>query len=193
MQNTYSKHPFINRLMGVEHILCTVFNWVCALILFVLVGSMFLQVLSRFIFKSLNVPWTDELARYMWISITYTGMGIAISKNDHVEISLISSVIAARKTEEQRQKWARVVDIIRFGLMMVLACFLIRYSWPYMMQVKNINMLSSAMQIPIWWLDAVLVVGCVSMALHSLIRLIISIVDDSAIVDPICLGKEEEA
>lgn len=190
MHKTSSQSAFVNWLMRVESILCAVFNWICAFILFILIGSMIIQVAVRFIFTGLNVPWTDELSRYMWISITYIGMGIAISENAHVEISLISSIIAARKTEKQRRMWAMVIDIIRFTFMFILACFLVRYSWPYMLQVKSINMVSAAMQIPTWWLDAVLVVGAISMALHALIRTVISVVDDSAIVDPICLGRE---
>jgi len=179
--------------MKAEQGLCNVFNWTCAAILLAMVGAMFCQVAVRFVFKDLNVPWTDELSRYLWVSITYVGMGIAISENAHVEISLIVSTIAGLKTEEKRRKWARIIDIIRYAVMVVIGGFLIRHSWTYMLQVKKINMVSAAMQIPTWWLDAVLVVGVVSMILHSLIRLIISIMDHDQIVDPMCLGKEEEA
>lgn len=188
----YSEKPFVNKLMKVEHGLCTVFNCICAAILIVMIGAMFLQVAVRFVLKDMNVPWTDELSRYLWVSITYIGMGIAISENAHVEISLVTSIIAGAKTEDQRRMWARIIDIIRFAIMLVIACFLVKHSWTYMLQVKKIGMVSAAMQIPTWWLDAVLVVGVVSMALHSLIRLIISVMDDSAIVDPMCLGKEDE-
>lgn len=185
-----SKNVFINRLMRFEKILCSVFDWICAAILIVMIGAMFLQVAVRFVFTEMNVPWTDELSRYMWISITYIGAGIAISENAHVEISLVTAMIAGAKTVEARRRWARVIDIIRFALILAISCFLLYYSWVYMLQVKRINMLSAAMQIPTWWLDAVLVVGLASMALHSLIRLVISIVDDSVIVDPMCLGEE---
>lgn len=189
MQNEYSPRPFVNNLMKVEHVLTVIFGWICAGILIALLTTMVCQVFSRFVLK-LSVPWTDELSRYLWISITYMGAGAAISENAHVEISLIATIIARAKTDKARRMWARIIDIIRFTLIFILSCFLFRYAWVYMFQVKGINMLSAAMEMPIWWLDAVLTVGVASMAVHSLIRLLIAIVDDNAIVDPVCLGKE---
>lgn len=191
MQKQYSEKPFVNGLMRFEHVLCTVFNWICALILFVMMSAMVVQVLSRFVLK-ISVPWTDELSRYMWVSITYLGAGIALSTDSHVEISLVTALISGAKQEKTRRMWARIVDILRFAMMVVLSAFLTYYSWIYMFQVKQIHMVSAALQLPTWILDMMLTIGAISMLLHSLIRLVISIVDDSAIVDPACLGKEDE-
>ncbi|MDR1828265.1 MAG: TRAP transporter small permease subunit, partial [Methylobacteriaceae bacterium] len=48
-------------------------------------GSIFVQVLCRFVFQ-VAAPWTEELARYLFIWICIVGSGIAISRGAHLGI-----------------------------------------------------------------------------------------------------------
>lgn len=188
MQQTFSRKPWINALMKAEHVLANLIDWVCAAILLTMMGSMVWQVTCRFILK-LSVPWTDELSRYLWISIAYFGAGAAISENTHVEISLIASLIARAKTEHTQRILAKIVDIARYVILLGLSVYLFRLTWIYMFKAMKVNMLSAAMHMPSWVLVAVLAFGLASMIVHALIRLMISLVDDGAIIDPVCLGK----
>lgn len=188
MQQAYSRKPRVNTLMKVEHALANLVDWVCAAILLSMIGSMIWQVTCRFILK-LSVPWTDELSRYLWISLAYVGAGAAISENTHVEISLIASIVATAKTERTRRTLARIVDIVRYVILLGLSAYLFRLTWIYLFKAMKVNMLSAAMHMPSWVLVAVLAFGLASMVVHSLIRLIISLADDGAIIDPVYLRK----
>ncbi|MPM36354.1 hypothetical protein SDC9_82949 [bioreactor metagenome] len=188
MQQTSSQKPWVNTLMKAEHVLATLIDWICAFILLGMMASMVWQVTCRFILK-LSVPWTDELSRYLWISIAYIGAGAAISENTHVEISLIATIVAKAKNERTRRTWARIIDIVRYGILLGISVYLFRLTWTYLFKAMKVNMLSAAMHMPSWILVAVLAFGLVSMIIHSLFRLIISLADDSAIIDPVYLGK----
>lgn len=192
MQQAYSRKPWVNALMKVEHVLANLVDWACAAILLSMIGSMIWQVTCRFILK-LSVPWTDELSRYLWISLAYVGAGAAISENTHVEISLIASIVATAKTERTRRTLARIVDIVRYVVLLGLSAYLFRLTWIYLFKAMKVNMLSAAMHMPSWVLVAVLAFGLASMFTHSLIRLIISLADDGAIIDPVYLRKGGDA
>lgn len=191
MQQTFSQKPWVNTLMKAEHALANVTDWICAAILLTMIGAMVWQVTCRFILK-LSVPWTDELSRYLWISIAYVGAGAAISENTHVEISLIASIIARAKNENARRMWARVIDIVRYAILLGLSIYLFRLTWIYLFKAIKVNMLSAAMHMPSWVLVAVLAFGLASMGIHALLRLIISLADDGVIIDPVCLGKGDD-
>ncbi len=191
MQEIYSQKPWVNGLMRVEHVLVRIVDWVCAVILLAMLADMVWQVTCRFVLH-LSVPWTDELARYLWISITYVGAGVAISENTHVEIALMSSVLRGVKNERTKRLLAQLIDIIRFILLLVLSVYLLKLTWPYMLKVKMIGQLSAAMHLPSWILVGVLSFGLGSMTLHSLFRLIVAIGDHGAIIDPIILSGKKE-
>jgi len=193
MQQIYSQKPWVNSLMKVEHVLARIVDWGCAVILLTMLADMVWQVTCRFVLN-LSVPWTDELARYLWISIAYVGAGAAISENNHVEISLIASILRTGQNERKKRMLAQLLDVIRFILLLILSVYLLKLTWPYMLKVKNIGQVSAAMHLPTWILDGVLVFGLSSMVLHTLFRLMIAIVDHGAIIDPIIVaGKGKKA
>ncbi|MBA7559495.1 TRAP transporter small permease [Candidatus Atribacteria bacterium 1244-E10-H5-B2] len=56
----------------------------------ILVVALFLQVFTRFV---LRIPffWTDELARYMFISMLFFGAGVAFFEDSHIKLEFITS------------------------------------------------------------------------------------------------------
>jgi TRAP-type C4-dicarboxylate transport system permease small subunit len=48
----------------------------------------FLQVFSRYVLNS-SFAWTEEIARYLLIAVTFVGGGIAIRKNSHIHVELL--------------------------------------------------------------------------------------------------------
>jgi TRAP-type C4-dicarboxylate transport system permease small subunit len=49
-----------------------------------------LQVFSRYVINS-SFPWTEELARLAWISLGMVGLPVALKRNIHVKIDVITS------------------------------------------------------------------------------------------------------
>jgi TRAP-type C4-dicarboxylate transport system permease small subunit len=186
MQQHLSPKPWISAILRVESGLCTVINWACTFILLAMLATMVWQVTCRFVLK-MFVPWTDELSRYLFISITYVGAGAALSQNAHVEISLITSILKGVQNEKRKLFLAKLDDIIRYAAMFFLSVVLFKLTWPYTWQVKAVGQVSAAMHMPTWILDAILVFGLFSMAFHSLLRIILCIGDHSEIIDPMIM------
>lgn len=191
MQENLSEKPLIYNIMRVERTLAHGIDWISTLILIVLLTVMVWQVVARFILK-LSVPWTDELARYLWISITYVGAGAAISENNHVEISIIPFVLKRIDNIHTKKLISKILDIVRYVVLIALAIYLLILSWPYMLKVKSIGQFSASMHLPSWLLIAVLVFGLLSILLHSIFRIIIAIGDHQLMIDPLISGEAEE-
>lgn len=62
-------------------------KWVLIILFFVMVIAVFLQVLFRFVLDQ-PLAWTEELARYLLIWITFLGAGYAMSVKAHPSIEV---------------------------------------------------------------------------------------------------------
>jgi TRAP-type C4-dicarboxylate transport system permease small subunit len=59
---------------------------VAALILMTLV--LLLQVFARYVAK-ISIPWTEELARYLLVLMTFTGAALALRDKQHIAITFL--------------------------------------------------------------------------------------------------------
>ena len=167
---------FEKRITKVEKFICTIWY---ALIIVMLV----LQVVTRFILKS-SIPWTDESARYLWATLCFIGCGAAISEDAHIEINIIGSLIAGMEDDEKKLKIARLSDIFRYVIVILLAIFLVVINWKYMLTIKKTGMVSSALAFPVWGLYLIIIIGFIGVIIHGLFKLIIAIADHRKILDP---------
>ena len=156
-----------------------------------MIACMIWQVVSRFVLN-ISVPWTDEASRYLWITLCFIGAGAALSENDHVEINIIASLL---KNLEHEKKYAlaRLSDIARYVILTVLAIFL-TYLWiEFTLKAMKLGQTSAALMIPMTTPYIIIDIGMISVIIHSLFRLIISIVDHESIIDPQVLKGGEES
>lgn len=169
-------------MVKIEEALATSISWLCAAWFATMILCMVWQVVSRFILH-MSVPWTDELSRYLWITLCFLGAGAAISHNEHVEINIIASLLK-KKEDSKKYMLARLSDIVRYTVMLCLSIFM-AYLWiEFTLKAMKLGQASAAMMIPMVVPYFIIDFGMVSIALHSLFRLIISIVDHESIIDP---------
>ena len=76
----------------VEGAILKVLGWFMALLIFALMVDIFAAVLSRYIFR-FSIPFAEELGRYLFVWITFTGMARCIADEKHVALDLISHVL----------------------------------------------------------------------------------------------------
>lgn len=177
-------------LVKAERSLTGIISWVCAIWFAAMILCMIWQVVSRFILN-LSVPWTDEASRYLWITLCFIGAGAAISDNDHVEINIVASFLK-KMEHEKKFKWARISDIARYMILTALSIFL-AYLWiTFTIKALGLGQLSAALMIPMTVPYMIIDAGIISMIIHSLFRLVISIVDHESIIDPQVLKGGEE-
>lgn len=85
----YSK--LLNKInLFIEYLVC--------FLLTVMVITVFLQVIFRFIIHS-SLPWSEELARYILVWISFLGASIGVKKKAHIGVAVITNLLTgtARK------------------------------------------------------------------------------------------------
>jgi len=76
----------LNKMIGkIESVLAIATLWV-------LIAVCVIFISCRFLFH-ISTPWADESARYLLILLGWMGAAHAASKNDHLNIDIIGSII----------------------------------------------------------------------------------------------------
>ena len=139
------------------HISERIYRWVLILlcsVMFLVVGF---NVFSRYILNS-SLGWADELARFVFIWVSFLGAVVAYQKNEHIGLDFVVSPIGSRKI----RLFIRLLGEIL--VLLVLGC-LVYYGWTVAMSATNV---SPALYIPMW---IVYIIVPISGALMVLINL----------------------
>ena len=170
-------------MVKTERVLTNAISWVCAAWFAAMILCMVWQVVSRFILN-ISVPWTDEASRYLWITLCFIGAGAAVTEGAHVEINIVASFLKKIEDEKKKYQMARISDIVRYTILLGLAVFLAYQFLTFTGKVIKLGQLSAAMLIPMYIPYVIIDIGIISVVIHSVFRLIISIVDHESIIDP---------
>lgn len=93
--------------MTIKKILDTEIERLLLMFIFIsIVGLVFLQVLSRFVFN-VSVGWSAELSRYLLIWLTWLSASYAIRKNEHIRITILID-----KLPKIVRKWVEFIVLI---------------------------------------------------------------------------------
>ncbi|MFA1820891.1 TRAP transporter small permease [Virgibacillus oceani] len=88
----------------------------------VLIGTMTLiiciEVLSRYIFQT-SIPWANELARFLFIWVTFIGAVIAGRNNEHIGIEIFQNVFG-KKFKKGIKSISQTITSFFFGLLAIL-------------------------------------------------------------------------
>ena len=136
-------------------------NGVMALILIAIMGVIFLQTFTRYvIFYSL--PWSEELSRYLFVTMILLGINIGISKDIMVRIDLIDHIIPA--------KGKKIFETARHIVALAVSCVFF-YSTFGMIRVGKYQK-SPALQISMSCLYIILCVGFALAVVSTVIKLV---------------------
>jgi TRAP-type C4-dicarboxylate transport system permease small subunit len=122
---------------GIKWYGAEIYKWVLIVFtaaMFVVVG---INVFSRYVLNN-SLGWADELARFVFIWISFLGAVIAYRDNEHVGLDLLVSRIPSPRI----QAVLRLIGEI--GIFLVLSC-LLYYGWIVSMSATNV---SPALYIP---------------------------------------------
>ncbi len=101
----------LNRLNGIIEI-------IAAIMLALMVIIIFLQVIFRSLIKS-AIPWSEELARYLMVWISFLGSSIAVKRKGHIGVGLLLEVLP-----DNIRKWvllsADILMVIFFATVSIL-------------------------------------------------------------------------
>jgi TRAP-type transport system small permease protein len=90
---------------GFEDWLSFAFFWVLALVIFY-------QFFTRYALND-SASWTEEIARYLLICVTWVGAAIATRKNNHVQVDFFYRLLPAPLTRVM----STLVDLVRIAFL----------------------------------------------------------------------------
>ena len=115
----------------------------------------FSQIIFRVFFTALI--WSEEIARYMLVWLTFIGAGSVHKRMGHISIDLLRNALPA-KVQKPFQIVTHLICVVAF---VVVVYFGIAY-----IQVTQAQ-LSAAMRIPMWYAYIAMPIGGATMLLHS--------------------------
>ncbi|WZL72144.1 TRAP transporter small permease [Clostridiaceae bacterium 35-E11] len=133
---------------------------IVALLLTIMSVVVFSQVVFRYIFRA-SLPWSEELARYILVWLTFLGASIGVKRNAHIGVEVVVKFLPPllRKTTNM------IAQTLSLAFFMVLIV--------YGMKVVAITMmqLSPAMKINMGYVYLAIIVGAAFMTLHLIARM----------------------
>ncbi|TDW07292.1 TRAP-type C4-dicarboxylate transport system permease small subunit [Halanaerobium saccharolyticum] len=127
------------------------------LIMFVIVGA---NVFARFILNS-SLGWADELARFIFIWISFLGAVFAYTTDDHVGLNFVVAKIKSAKAQN-------IVNIISDLLILLVVGFITYYGYIVAISATNV---SPALYIPMSLVYAVVPVSGFMMVVINFIKI----------------------
>ena len=134
---------------------------VLALLMTVMVGAIILQVYCRFVLGN-PLSWSEELARYAFVWITFLGAAVAYRHGTHIIVETV--VVLLPRRAQLALAW--LVDAL-----MVVALVVLLVQGAGIVQV-NSNVEATMLEIPMSWVYASVPVSAALMLAYQLERTI---------------------
>jgi TRAP-type transport system small permease protein len=83
-------------------------EWIAFVFFWALTGVIFLQFFTRYALND-SASWTEEIARYLLICITFIGAAIGVRKNNHIQVDFLYRILP----KPLMRVMSVLVDIVR--------------------------------------------------------------------------------
>lgn len=108
------------------------------------------QVFMRYVLNN-SLTWSEELARYCFIWMTYFGVSYAMHRNAHIAVTVIPNMLSPKW-----QRWLRLFNYLVF----ILFCYIVmREGYVLTMKIFAFQQRSSSLGILMGWVYLAPVVG----------------------------------
>lgn len=94
-------------------------DWLAMIVFWSLAFIVFLQFFTRYILND-SLAWTEEIARYGLMWVTFIGGVMVTRRNSHIAVELLSNVMGPSPL---RSVLLAFVDVIKLGFLGLLAYF----------------------------------------------------------------------
>jgi TRAP-type C4-dicarboxylate transport system permease small subunit len=93
-------------------------DWLAFALFWGLASIVFLQFFTRYILND-SLAWTEEIARYGLMAVTFVGAAMVTRRNSHIAVVLLTEMLPAGPARLLRA----LIDLITFGFLALLAYF----------------------------------------------------------------------
>lgn len=160
------KSKFFKVIDGVDHVLLKVEEVFLVITTLALIASIFIEVVCRYVFF-VSTAWSEELARYLFIALTFLGSAYAYARREHIEIDVITQVFMSIKSIKNKAAMKKVLRILANVSTSVFIVVFAQIFYDYMMKIKKINQLSPTMHLPMFYVYLTVYVGCILTLVHA--------------------------
>ncbi len=144
-----------------------------------LIGVMTLQIVSRVLFTA--VGWTEELARFLLVWITFLGAALAYQRGRHIAVT----VLVDNLPHWPRRLCRAATAVIAMGFLLVLVVVGYQY-----MDLQSFQT-SASLRVSMNYVYAVIPLSAAIMIWYALVDLVEVFVADSADAAAACAGTAE--
>ncbi|WP_319928101.1 TRAP transporter small permease [Vreelandella zhuhanensis] len=137
-----------------------------------LIGVITLQIISRVLFSA--VGWTEEVARFLLVWITFLGATLAFQRGRHIAVTFAVDALPGRL----RQVARIAATLIVLAFMVALVVIGYRY-----MQVQSFQK-SASMRLSMTYVYAVIPLSAALMGWYALVDLLELLVDGKRLEEP---------
>lgn len=130
-------------------------EWITGIFLVIMVVIIFMQIVSRLLIQS-SFPWTEELARYLMIWLTFLGAAFSFQYGAHIGVEILTSTLP-KKVAAFFQVIVALLCIFLFSLLVVKG---------YELVGKSTMQTSPAMSIPMNYVYMIIPISGVLMILN---------------------------
>lgn len=99
------------------------------------------QVFSRYIF-SMSLGWSEEIARFSLIWITWISTSYAIKKKSHIRVEVVKNLFST--------KIKKIIDGIVYVVWFILAGFLLIQGIDLVLSIQSTGQVTPSTQLPMW-------------------------------------------
>lgn len=131
-------------------------DWVAFIFFWVLAATVFLQFFSRYVLND-SIAWTEEIARYLLICVTFIGAATAVRRNSHIHVEFFYLYLP----HGIARALSTAVDLLRIGFYGLC----IWLTWKVMLVMRTQQMV--VIEWPLSIIYAVVLVGFVVMTLRA--------------------------
>ena len=124
--------------------------WLLALVVFV-------QFFTRYVLND-SIGWTEEIARYLLVAVTFAGSAVAVRRNTHISVEFFYRYLPPAGA----RGLSRSVDLLRIGLLAVMTGLCIQLA-------GNTRQLMTSIDVPKAWLYGFIAACFGLMTLYSVI------------------------
>lgn len=163
-QTLQAESPMMRGLIWVNCIYERVLYYLGAALMGTMVVVVTMQIFARYILGD-SLSWSDELARFLMIWITFLFAGISFRRGEMIAIEAIS---------QKLPKLARSVLIVAGSLCSVTLFGLLAW-FGYSYAEWNMVQTSSALQVPLYFVYLAVPVGCSLMIPHIIVSTFLSV------------------
>ncbi|MDH4182423.1 MAG: TRAP transporter small permease [Betaproteobacteria bacterium] len=87
-------------------------DWFALIVFWLLAADVFYQFFTRYVLQD-SAAWTEEIARYLLIVVTFIGASMAVRRNTHIHVEFVYRYLPAGA----RRALSTCVDVVRIGLL----------------------------------------------------------------------------